>query len=58
MQEIYKCKLHLADEIHPENLGDYFNNCDYLNYVVKEALRFDPPGPITLPYKAYETVDL
>ena len=33
-------------------------NWDYLNYVVKEALRIDPPASETLPYKALEDIEI
>ena len=58
MEEISKYKLDCIEEIAAPKLRDAFQNCEYLNYVVKEGLRFDVPSPITLTYKAYEEVDI
>ena len=34
------------------------NNWDYLNYIIKEALRIDPPAVETIPYKALEDIEI
>ncbi len=34
------------------------NDWDYLNYVVKEAIRIDPPAVETIPYKALEDIEI
>ena len=39
-------------------LKDIFEDCDYLNYVIKEGLRFDPPSPHTLPYFVKEDITI
>ena len=56
--EIRKAGLDRANEIPAERRGEAFQDCDYLAYVVKEALRIDAPAPITLTYKAYEDINL
>jgi cytochrome P450 len=37
---------------------DNIQNCEYLNMVVKEALRIDTPFPEAFPYQAYEDVEI
>lgn len=37
---------------------DNLNDLDYLTYVIKEALRYDPPANQSLYYKAYEDVTI
>ena len=39
-------------------LKDIYENCDFLNYVIKEGFRFDPPAHGTLPYFAVEDVNI
>ena len=58
LEEITKHKLDCIDQITSQELKETFQNCEYLNYVVKEGLRFDVPTPITLTYKAYEEVNV
>ena len=58
MEEISKHKLDSLEEIPFHKLNDTLQDCDYLMYVIKETLRFDTPGPSTLPYEAYEQVDV
>ena len=58
MNEIRKHKLDHTGEMSDLELRDALQNCDYLNYVVKESLRIDTPGPITLGYIAYEEVTI
>ena len=58
MNEIRKHKLDRTGEMSDLELRDALQNCDYLNYVVKESLRIDTPGPITLGYVAYEEVTI
>lgn len=48
-------------DLDPESgpkLKDLYENSDYLNYVIREALRFDPPAQGTLPYYAVEDVTI
>ena len=58
MEEIKKHKLDKIDDIPPGMLRDAFQNCDYLSYVVKEALRYDTPGPLTLTYSTFDKVKI
>ena len=56
MEEIRKNGLDQMESIPADEIRDVIHNCDYLAYVIKESLRYDTPGPLTLTYKAFEDV--
>ena len=41
-----------------DSLKESYENCEYLNFVVKEGLRIDPPAPFSIPYIVKENVTI
>ena len=41
-----------------DKVRDAIQNWDYLNYVVKETLRFDPPAIFTIPYESNKDIQI
>ena len=63
MEELAESKLDCLKhaEVAPEDIADLhvrLNSCNYLNYVLKEVLRLDTPGPWSIKYIAKEDVTI
>ena len=54
MQELERYEITKMDEMPESKLNSIFNDCDYLNYVCKEAMRFDNA---TIQTPLYEVVE-
>mmetsp|Transcript_14930 Transcript_14930/g.17270 ORF Transcript_14930/g.17270 Transcript_14930/m.17270 type:complete len:217 (+) Transcript_14930:406-1056(+) len=50
--------LNNVDPLDTETLKRLYEECDYLNYVIKEGLRIDPPATVGLKYQANQDVTL
>ena len=57
-QNLQEQGIYQVDASQGSKLKDLYENCDYLNMVVKEGHRIDPPTSSTLAYFAKEDVEI
>ena len=57
-QNLQEQGIYQVDASQGSTLKDLYENCDYLNMVVKEGHRIDPPSSSTLAYFAKEDVEI
>ena len=58
MDELKTKGVNSLDPNQGAKLKDLYESCDYLNYVIKEGLRIDPPGTGSMFYEAKEKVTI
>ena len=57
-QEIETCGIRKITDVPREKYKSIYDECDYLNYVLKESLRLDPPVIHSLTYKPVEDCEI
>ena len=58
IEEIGKAGITKDMDYSLQESKDKIHSCDYLNFVVKEVLRIDPPGQFTLNYEVLEDSEI
>ena len=57
-QNLHEQGIYQVDASQGSKLKDLYENCDYLNMVVKEGHRIDPPASATMAYYAKEDIEI
>ena len=58
MEELNKYEITQINELSSDKKKDAFQNCDYLYYCIKEALRIDNPAEASLFYKTLDDISI
>ena len=58
MKELEKHEITNIMNLPQDQYKSKYEECDYLNYVAKEGLRYDPPAVFSIPYVALEDCEI